>query len=58
MLAKAAVNFVISTGVRLFPEFPPIVPLIPDMLLISATLCCFLLMVSPVKFDRDAKISF
>jgi hypothetical protein len=45
MLAKAAVNFVISTGVKLFPELPPIVPLIPDMLLMSATLL-FRLMVS------------
>jgi len=42
ILAKAAVNFIISTGVKLFPELPPIVPLIPYMLLISATLCCFL----------------
>jgi hypothetical protein len=40
--ANAAVNFTISMGVKLFPGLPPIVPLIPDMLLISATLYFFL----------------
>jgi NADH:ubiquinone oxidoreductase subunit H len=33
---NAAVNFTISTGVRLSPVFPPIVPLIPEILLINA----------------------
>jgi len=37
MLPNAAVNFIISTGVRLVPGVPPIVPLIPEMLLINAT---------------------
>jgi hypothetical protein len=37
MLPKAAVNLMISTGVRLVPGVPPIVPLIPEILLINAT---------------------
>ena len=37
MLPNAAENFTISTGVRLVPGVPPIVPLIPEMLLINAT---------------------
>ena len=37
MLPNAAVNFTISTGVRLVPGVPPIVPLIPEILLINAT---------------------
>jgi len=37
MLPNAAVNFTMSTGVRLVPGVPPIVPLIPEMLLINAT---------------------
>lgn len=37
MLPYAAVNFMMSTGVRLVPGVPPIVPLIPEMLLINAT---------------------
>jgi hypothetical protein len=37
MLPNAAVNFIMSTGVRLVPGVPPIVPLIPEILLINAT---------------------
>ena len=37
MLPNADVNFTISTGVRLVPGVPPIVPLIPEILLINAT---------------------
>ena len=33
---NAAVNFTMSNGVRLSPVFPPIVPLIPDILFINA----------------------
>jgi hypothetical protein len=35
MVPYAAANFTISTGVRLSPGFPPIVPLIPEMLFIN-----------------------
>jgi hypothetical protein len=35
---KAAVNFTTSIGDSVSPGFPPIVPLIPDMLLINATM--------------------
>ena len=38
-VAKAAVNFTISAGVRFSPGLSPMVPLIPDMLLISGTVC-------------------
>ena len=55
ILQNAAVNFMMSGGVKLFPGSPPIVPLIPDMLLISATLLCCLM---DLKFVGDAKISF
>ena len=37
MLPNADVNFIMSTGVRLVPGVPPIVPLIPEILLINAT---------------------
>jgi hypothetical protein len=37
-LPYAAVNFTISSGVKLFAVLPPIVPRIPDMLLINATI--------------------
>jgi hypothetical protein len=37
MLPNAAVNFIMSIGVRLVPGVPPIVPLIPEILLINAT---------------------
>ena len=36
MFHKAAANFTISTGERLSPGFPPIVPLIPEIDFISA----------------------
>jgi hypothetical protein len=36
ILPNAAENFTISTGVRFSPGNPPMVPLIPDMLLINA----------------------
>jgi hypothetical protein len=36
--ANAAVNFTMSNGVRFCPGLPPIVPLIPEILFISATL--------------------
>ena len=36
-LANAAVNFTMSKGVRFFPGIPPIVPLMPEILLINAT---------------------
>jgi hypothetical protein len=35
---NAAVNFTISKGVRFSPVFPPTVPLMPEMLLINATI--------------------
>src|ERR1700722_515824 len=38
---KAAVNLTTSSGERVSPGFPPIVPLIPEMLLINATDACF-----------------
>ncbi len=37
MLPNAAVNFTTSMGVRDVPGVPPIVPLIPEILLINAT---------------------
>ena len=37
LLPKAAVYITTSNGERDSPGFPPIVPLIPEMLLISAT---------------------
>jgi len=36
MVPKAAVNFTMSRGVRLSPGVPPMVPLIPEILFISA----------------------
>jgi hypothetical protein len=41
MLPKAAVNFTISTGDRFSPGIPPIVPRMPDMLLINATVVSY-----------------
>src|ERR1700722_2833848 len=38
---KAAVNLTTSSGDRVSPGFPPIVPLIPEILLINATDSCF-----------------
>jgi hypothetical protein len=35
--AKAAVNFTTSSGVKLSPLLPPIVPLIPEIDLINVT---------------------
>jgi SAM-dependent methyltransferase len=51
MLPKAEVNFTTSTGDKDSPGFPPIVPLMPEMLLINATCQCF----GP-KFSREDKI--
>lgn len=43
MLPKAAENFTMSIAVRDSPGFPPMVPLMPEMLLISATNTVFFL---------------
>ncbi len=37
-LPYAAAKFTMSTGVKFSPGFPPIVPLIPEMLFINATI--------------------
>jgi len=37
LLPNAAVYFTMSNGESVVPGFPPIVPLIPEMLLINAT---------------------
>jgi hypothetical protein len=40
-LPKAAANLTTSSGVKLSPGFPPIVPRIPEILLINATFSRF-----------------
>jgi hypothetical protein len=60
LLPKAAVYITTSNGERDSPGFPPIVPLIPEMLLISATgefLGCQIYkkkMVSWIKLNNSA----